>query len=88
MLRARPRQTEREIKDVFERLRWFLREEEEARITALKEEEKQKSRMLKDRIEKIAQEINPVLDTIRTIEQELEAEDISFLQNYKTTIDK
>ncbi|KAJ8362907.1 hypothetical protein SKAU_G00117380 [Synaphobranchus kaupii] len=79
-VKSQVRQTEREIKDEFEKLHRFLREEEEARITALKEEEEQRSRMLKDRIEKIAQEMNSVLDTIRTIEQELEAEDISFLQ--------
>ncbi|XP_061087973.1 E3 ubiquitin-protein ligase TRIM35-like [Conger conger] len=77
---------EREIKDEFEKLHRILREEEEARIAALKKEEKQKSGMLKERIEKITMEMSAVLDTISTIEQELEAADISFLQNYLNTI--
>ncbi|KAJ8362910.1 hypothetical protein SKAU_G00117410 [Synaphobranchus kaupii] len=85
---SQARQTEREIKDEFERLHRFLREEEEARITALKEEEEQKSQTLKDRIEGIKKLKSSDLDTISTIEQELEAEDISFLQNYKITLDK
>ncbi|KAJ8362911.1 hypothetical protein SKAU_G00117420 [Synaphobranchus kaupii] len=82
-------QTEREIQDVFEKLHWFLREEEEARITALKEEVEQKSLMLKERIERIGRktrDINFVLDAMRTIEQALEAEDISFLQTYSNTM--
>ncbi|XP_061088256.1 E3 ubiquitin-protein ligase TRIM35-like isoform X3 [Conger conger] len=87
-LKSQAQQTEREIKDEFEKLHRFLRKEEEARIAALKEEEKQKSGMLKERIEKITMEMSFISNTISTIEKELEAEAISFLQNYKNTIDK
>ncbi|XP_061077995.1 E3 ubiquitin-protein ligase TRIM35-like [Conger conger] len=87
-LKGQAQQTEREMKDEFEKLHRFLREEQEARIAALKEEEERKSGMLKERIEKITKELPSILDTISTIEKELQAEDIAFLQNYKTTIDK
>ncbi|XP_061087967.1 E3 ubiquitin-protein ligase TRIM35-like isoform X1 [Conger conger] len=78
--------TEREIKNEFEKLQRFLWVEKEARIAALKKEEKQKSQLLKGKIEKITKLISAVPDAISTIEQELEAEDISFLQNYLNTI--
>ncbi|KAJ8357800.1 hypothetical protein SKAU_G00205940 [Synaphobranchus kaupii] len=37
----------------FEKLQQFLKDEEAARITALREEEEQKSQMMKEKIEKI-----------------------------------
>ncbi|KAJ8283563.1 hypothetical protein COCON_G00024130 [Conger conger] len=85
-VKSQAQQTEREIKDEFEKLHRFLREEEEARIAALKEEEEQKSQMMKQRIEKITMEMSFISNTISTIEKELQAEDISFLQGYSQTI--
>ncbi|XP_064197212.1 E3 ubiquitin-protein ligase TRIM35-like [Anguilla rostrata] len=75
--------TERQIKMEFEKLQQFLKDEEAARITALREEEKQKSQMLKENIEKMTEEISSLSEQIRAIEQELGAEDVSFLQSYK-----
>uniref|UniRef100_A0A8C7HDS3 Nuclear factor 7, brain-like n=1 Tax=Oncorhynchus kisutch TaxID=8019 RepID=A0A8C7HDS3_ONCKI len=69
----------KQIKAEFERLHQFLREEEEARIAALKEEEKQKSQKMKEKIEQMNREISSLSDTIRAIEGELKDEDISFL---------
>ncbi|KAM4613444.1 nuclear factor 7, ovary-like [Polymixia lowei] len=80
--------TERKIKENFKKLHQFLQEEEEARITALREEEEQKSRMMKEKFEALIREISALSDTIRAIEKELRAEDISFLQNYKTTVER
>nr|XP_046197712.1 nuclear factor 7, brain-like [Oncorhynchus gorbuscha] len=54
-----------------------------ARIAVLKEEEKQKSQNMKEKIEQMNREIS-LSDTIRAIEGELKDEDISFLQNFKT----
>ena len=54
--------------------------EEEARIAALWEEEEQKSQMMKEKIEGLSREISTLSDTIRAIEEEMGAEDISFLQ--------
>ncbi|KAJ8274060.1 hypothetical protein COCON_G00086850 [Conger conger] len=67
----------------FEKLQQFLKDEEAARITALREEEEQKSQMMKEKIEKMTEEISSLSEQIRAIEEELGAEDISFLQSYK-----
>ncbi|XP_064812534.1 E3 ubiquitin-protein ligase TRIM39-like [Oncorhynchus masou masou] len=85
-IKSQAQHTERLIKMRFEKLHQFLYEEERARIAELKEEEKQKSQMMKKKIEKMSREISSLSDTIRTIEEELGAEDISFLQNYKDTV--
>ncbi|XP_028848265.1 zinc-binding protein A33-like [Denticeps clupeoides] len=78
--------TERRIKEEFQKLHQFLRDEEAARIAALREEEEQKSQMMKEKMEKMSREISSLSDTIRAVEEEMGAEDVSFLQNYRTTI--
>ncbi|XP_067108287.1 E3 ubiquitin-protein ligase TRIM39-like [Osmerus mordax] len=78
--------TERQIKEEFKKLHQFLQEKEEARIAALSKEEKQKSQMMKEKIEGLSREISTLSHTIRAIEEELRSEDISFLQNYKDTV--
>ncbi|MCJ8732291.1 hypothetical protein PDJAM_G00209620 [Pangasius djambal] len=78
--------TERQIKEEFEKLHQFLRDEEAARITALREEGEQKSQMIKEKIEKLSRDIASLSDTVRAIEEEIRAEDVSFLQNYKATV--
>ncbi|KAM4612800.1 uncharacterized protein ACJ7VT_011032 [Polymixia lowei] len=87
-IKVQAQNTERQIKEEFKKLHQFLQEEEEARITALREEEEQKSRMMKEKIKGLIREISALSDTIRAIEKELRAEDISFLQNYKTTVER
>ncbi|KAM4607537.1 nuclear factor 7, ovary-like [Polymixia lowei] len=85
-IKVQARNTERQIKQEFKKLHQFLQEEEEARITALREEEKQKSHVMEENIEGLSREIAALSDTIRAIEKELSAKDISFLQNYKATV--
>ncbi|XP_061097823.1 E3 ubiquitin-protein ligase TRIM35-like [Conger conger] len=72
----------------FEKLQQFLKDEEAARITTLREEEEQKSQKMKEKIEKMKEEISSLSEQIRAIKQELGAEDISFLQSYKDTQDR
>nr|XP_046213411.1 nuclear factor 7, brain-like [Oncorhynchus gorbuscha] len=84
-IKSQAQHTEKQIKKEFEKLHQFLREEEEARIAALKEEEDQKSQKMKEKIEQMNRAISSLSDTIRAIEEELKEEDISFLQNFKTT---
>ncbi|MGH0130340.1 UNVERIFIED_CONTAM: hypothetical protein FKN15_042621 [Acipenser sinensis] len=84
-IKKQAQQTERQIKEEFEKLHQFLRGEEKARIAALRGEEEQKGRIMKEKIEKLTREISSLSDTIRVIEQEVEAEDIFFLQKYKDT---
>ncbi|XP_060784644.1 E3 ubiquitin-protein ligase TRIM35-like [Neoarius graeffei] len=78
--------TEHQIKEEFEKLHQFLRDEEAVRITALREEEEQKSQLMKEKIKKLNRDISSLSDKIRAIEEEMRAEDISFLQNYKATV--
>ncbi|XP_061098757.1 E3 ubiquitin-protein ligase TRIM35-like [Conger conger] len=81
-IKSQAQHTERQIKMEFEKLQQFLKDEEAARITALREEEEQKSRMMKEKIEKMTEEISSLSEQIRALEQELGAEDVS---SYKDT---
>ncbi|XP_071227698.1 zinc-binding protein A33-like [Salvelinus alpinus] len=85
-IKSQAEHTEKQIKKEFKKLHQFLQDEEEARIAALRKEEKQKSQMMKTKIEEMTREISSLLDTIRDIEKELGGEDISFLQNYNATV--
>uniref|UniRef100_UPI003AAE4A78 E3 ubiquitin-protein ligase TRIM35-like n=1 Tax=Centroberyx gerrardi TaxID=166262 RepID=UPI003AAE4A78 len=87
-IKVQARRTERQIKEEFKKIQKFLQEEEEARIAALREEEQQKSQMMKEKIEGLSREIAALSDTVRAIEKELRAEDASFLQNYKATVER
>ncbi|XP_062252501.1 E3 ubiquitin-protein ligase TRIM35-like [Platichthys flesus] len=82
-IKVQARLTETQIKEQFKKLHQFLEEEEEARMAALREEEEQKSRMMKEKIEFLSRDITSLSDTIRTTEDELRAEDISFLLKCK-----
>ncbi|KAG5849771.1 hypothetical protein ANANG_G00075240 [Anguilla anguilla] len=74
-----------EIQKQFEKLHQFLRDEEAARIAALREEEEEKGQMMKERVEEMTNEISSLTEVIRALEQKMKADDISFLQNYKAT---
>ncbi|KAM9361343.1 nuclear factor 7, brain-like [Symphorus nematophorus] len=85
-IKVQARHTEGQIKEQFMKLQQFLQEEEEARIAALRKEEEQKSQRMKKQIEALSREIATLSDTIRATEEELRAEDISFLHNYKAAV--
>ncbi|XP_062391258.1 zinc-binding protein A33-like [Sardina pilchardus] len=87
-IQAQALKTEMQIKGEFEKLHQFLRDEEAARIAALREEEEQKSQMMKEKIEKMSRKISSLSDTIRAIEEQMGADDIIFLQNYKSTVER
>ncbi|XP_036417074.1 tripartite motif-containing protein 35-like [Colossoma macropomum] len=84
-IKTQAQHTERQIKEEFEKLHQFLRDEEAARIAALKEEEEQKSQMMRRKIEEMNREISSVSHIIRNIEKDMKAEDVLFLQNFKST---
>ncbi|XP_037610269.1 zinc-binding protein A33-like [Sebastes umbrosus] len=87
-MKVQARSTERKIKEQFKKLHQFLEEEEEARISALREEEEQKSQMIKEKMEAVSREIAALSDTVRATEEELRAEDVSFLHNYKAAVER
>ncbi|XP_034023547.1 tripartite motif-containing protein 35-like [Thalassophryne amazonica] len=87
-IKVQARLTERQIKEQFEKLHQFLKEEEEVRMVALMEEEEQKSQKMKEKIEALSREIAALSDIIRTTEEELRAEDASFLLNYSAIVER
>ncbi|XP_042565474.1 nuclear factor 7, brain-like [Clupea harengus] len=86
-IKTQAQHTEKMIKEGFEKLHQFLRDEEAARIAALREEEEQKSQMMKEKIEKMSREISSLSDTIRAIEEKVGADDITFLQDFPPFIE-
>ncbi|XP_037622294.1 nuclear factor 7, brain-like [Sebastes umbrosus] len=87
-MKVQARHTERQIKEQFKKLHQFLEEEEEARMAALREEEEQKSQMMKEKMEAVSREIAALSDTVRATEDELRAEDVSFMLNYKAAVER
>ncbi|XP_044204484.1 nuclear factor 7, brain-like [Thunnus albacares] len=87
-IEVQARHTERQIKEQFKKLHQFLEEEEETRMAALREEEKQKSQMIKEKMEALSREIAALSHTVRATEEELRAEDVSFLHNYKAAVER
>ncbi|KAM8738260.1 nuclear factor 7, brain-like [Acanthopagrus schlegelii] len=87
-MKVQARHTERQIKDQFKKLHQFLAEEEEARMAALREEEEQKSQMMKEKMEALSREIAALSHTVRATEEQLRAEDVSFLRNYKAAVER
>ncbi|XP_042257690.1 E3 ubiquitin-protein ligase TRIM35-like [Thunnus maccoyii] len=87
-IEVQARHTERQIKEQFKKLHQFLEEEEEARMAALREEEEQKSQMMKEKMEALSREIAALSHTVRATEEELRAEDVSFLHNYKAAVER
>ncbi|XP_022616767.1 nuclear factor 7, brain-like [Seriola dumerili] len=87
-IKVQARHTETQIKEQFKKLHQFLEEEEEARMAALREEEEQKSQVMKEKMEALSREIAALSDTVRATEDELRAEDVSFLLSYKAAVDR
>ncbi|KAF3847291.1 hypothetical protein F7725_020319 [Dissostichus mawsoni] len=87
-MKVQARRTETQIKEQFKELHQFLEEEEEARMTALREEEEQKRRMMEEKVEAVSREIAALSHTVRATEEELRAEDVSFLLNYKAAVER
>ncbi|KAJ8011089.1 hypothetical protein DPEC_G00054560 [Dallia pectoralis] len=87
-IESQAQHTKRKINEEFEKLHQFLRDEEEARIAALRQEEQQKSLVMKYMIEEISKEIASLSDTIRSIEEKLASDTLTCLQNYKATVER
>ncbi|XP_034073045.1 E3 ubiquitin-protein ligase TRIM39-like [Gymnodraco acuticeps] len=87
-MKVQAQHTETQIKEQFKKLHHFLEEEEEARMAALREEEEQKRRMMEEKMEAVNREIAALSHTVRATEEELRAEDVSFLHNFKAAVER
>ncbi|XP_041671084.1 E3 ubiquitin-protein ligase TRIM39-like [Cheilinus undulatus] len=87
-IQAQARHTERQIKEQLKKLHQFLAEEEEARLRALREEEEQKRQRMKEQMEALRVQIADLSQTVRATEDQLMDQDVSFLRNYKTAVER
>ncbi|XP_026102795.1 tripartite motif-containing protein 35-like isoform X2 [Carassius auratus] len=83
--KSQVQQTERRIKEEFKKLHHFLKKEEESRIAALNEEEKQKRVKMEKRTEG---RIRSLSDRLRELEERMKDDDITFLQNYNSIMNR
>ncbi|KAG7526815.1 zinc-binding protein A33-like [Solea senegalensis] len=81
-------QTEKKIKEDFQKLYQFLRAEEAARVDAVRKEAALKSDAQNIRTVNLTAEISLLTDKIQTIERELKTEDFSFMLNVKSTLER
>ncbi|XP_062307189.1 E3 ubiquitin-protein ligase TRIM35-like [Osmerus eperlanus] len=77
--------TETQIRVQFEKLHHFLREEEEARLAAVREEEEEKGKTISREMKKIQAQISSLSVSISAVEQQLQKQKVSFLSSYKHT---
>ncbi|XP_034727415.1 tripartite motif-containing protein 35-like isoform X2 [Etheostoma cragini] len=77
--------TERQIRAEFNKLQQFLKEEEESRLAALREEEEQKGKTISREMKMIQEQISSLSDSISAVEEELQKHSVPFLSSYKAT---
>ncbi|KAJ7993714.1 hypothetical protein DPEC_G00257540 [Dallia pectoralis] len=77
--------TEEKIRGQFEKLHQFLKDEEEARLAALRKEEEEKGKTITIEMKNIQDQMNSLTESITAVEQELQKQEVSFLQSYKDT---
>ncbi|XP_077358393.1 E3 ubiquitin-protein ligase TRIM35-like [Festucalex cinctus] len=82
-IKVQRQQVENKIKKNFEELRRFLQAEEEARLSAVREEEQKKTRMMKEKIETLSRDMAALSDVIRSTEELLTSDPVSFLKNFQ-----
>ncbi|XP_041741022.1 E3 ubiquitin-protein ligase TRIM35-like [Coregonus clupeaformis] len=73
------------IRDEFEKLHQFLREEEEARLAALREEEKVKALIIESGMESLEEQISSLTGAIEAVKEDLKKDREKFLVSYKHT---
>ncbi|XP_050930981.1 nuclear factor 7, brain-like isoform X1 [Lates calcarifer] len=77
--------TEKQIRAEFNKLHQFLKEEEESRLAALREEEEQKWKTMSREMKMIQEQISSLSDSICAVEEELQKHKVAFLSSYKAT---
>ncbi|XP_063047766.1 nuclear factor 7, ovary-like [Engraulis encrasicolus] len=75
--------TEGQIRREFAQLRQFLKEEEEARLAAVRLEEQQKTVPLMENLQRLSRQISSLNQEMENVRSVTGTEDITFLQMYK-----
>ncbi|XP_073697593.1 E3 ubiquitin-protein ligase TRIM35-like [Garra rufa] len=78
---SQAQQTERRIREEFKKLQQFLKKEEECRVAALNEEEKEKSVQMKKKMDLLS-------DRLQEVEERMKDDDVTFLQNYNDIMNR
>ncbi|KAG5274068.1 hypothetical protein AALO_G00158810 [Alosa alosa] len=81
-------ETERLIKEEFQKLHSFLWEEEAARLTLLREEEERKAERVRTKLDDICKQVEDLSAIIRDAGETMNNSDIKFLKDYKKTISR
>uniref|UniRef100_A0A8C9YA54 Uncharacterized protein n=1 Tax=Sander lucioperca TaxID=283035 RepID=A0A8C9YA54_SANLU len=77
--------TERQIRAEFNKLHQFLKEEEESRLAALREEEQQRGKTVSGEMKRIQEQISSLSDSISAVEADLQKDSVPFLSSYKAS---
>ncbi|XP_067378510.1 zinc-binding protein A33-like [Channa argus] len=77
--------TEKQIRAEFNKLHQFLKEEEESRLAALREEEEQKGKTISTEMKTIEEQISSLSVSICAVEEDLQKHNVPFLSSYKPT---
>ncbi|XP_026111651.1 E3 ubiquitin-protein ligase TRIM39-like [Carassius auratus] len=86
LLEEHARMDENQIKKEFEKLHQFLRDEEEKHIRSLHKEIQLLDENLKARTEELSAQISDMCENMAGVWQDMEEENITFLQNYNDTV--
>uniref|UniRef100_A0A3Q2PGG4 Uncharacterized protein n=1 Tax=Fundulus heteroclitus TaxID=8078 RepID=A0A3Q2PGG4_FUNHE len=77
--------TESQIRDEFNKLHQFLKQEEDKRLAALREEEERKMMVINRNLSGIQEQLSSLTDSIFAIEEDLQKNTLPFLSSYKAT---
>ncbi|KAM9805290.1 E3 ubiquitin-protein ligase TRIM35-like [Syngnathus typhle] len=70
--------------DTKKRLKDYTEVEEEARLSAVREEERNKTQMIKEKIKALSTNMATLSDMIKTAEEQLMSDDLSLVKNFQT----
>ncbi|XP_047213034.1 E3 ubiquitin-protein ligase TRIM39-like [Girardinichthys multiradiatus] len=84
-IKSQTQATEKQIRQEFEELRGFLKQEEDARLAVLQKEDEEKRELVRKRSETITRDILTFSHAVIAIENEIASSDAQFLQNYTNT---
>ncbi|XP_047659195.1 E3 ubiquitin-protein ligase TRIM35-like [Tachysurus fulvidraco] len=84
-LQSQGQQTEMQIKKEFKMLNHFLIKEEEARISALRDEQKRKTEMIMEKIAEVDRQKTVLSQQIQNINDDLNQDESLFLHNFRET---